>query len=105
MLSQQRCLNHDLREAVARCPECTQFFCRECITEHDDRILCAGCLRRSAERKTARGISRAPLWRVGQVALGLVLAWLFFFICGQLLISIPSPSHEKALWPHEIDSP
>ena len=26
----QRCFNHVLREAVARCPECLRYFCREC---------------------------------------------------------------------------
>ncbi|MFN7139481.1 MAG: rhomboid family protein, partial [Limisphaerales bacterium] len=45
-LTQQHCLNHFTREAAARCPECKQFFCRECITEHDDRVICAGCLRK-----------------------------------------------------------
>jgi hypothetical protein len=40
-ITQQRCLNHMLREAVARCPECSRFFCRECITEHEDKVLCA----------------------------------------------------------------
>ena len=40
----QRCLHHGEREAIARCPECGSFFCRECITEHDERVLCASCL-------------------------------------------------------------
>ena len=45
-LSLQRCRNHAEREAVARCPGCGHHFCRECVTEHDDRILCAACLRK-----------------------------------------------------------
>ena len=43
-LAHQRCFNHALREAAARCPGCGNFFCRECVTEHDDRVLCAACL-------------------------------------------------------------
>ena len=46
LLAHQRCFNHATREAVARCPECHHFFCRECITEHDDRVLCTGCLKK-----------------------------------------------------------
>ena len=47
-LTFQRCFNHAAREAVARCPACGHYFCRECITEHDDRVICAACLRKLA---------------------------------------------------------
>ena len=50
----QRCFNHAGREAVARCPECGQFFCRECITEHEDRVLCSACLKKLTRRPLAR---------------------------------------------------
>ena len=43
-LLHQRCFNHMLREAVACCPECRRYFCRECVTEHEDKVLCAACL-------------------------------------------------------------
>jgi hypothetical protein len=43
-VAHQRCLHHHEREAVARCPECGHYFCRECITEHDERVICASCL-------------------------------------------------------------
>ena len=50
-----RCLHHPVREAVARCPECGQFFCRECITEHEDRVVCSSCLKRlTAKKETKR---------------------------------------------------
>ena len=55
-LSQQRCFNHTSREAVARCPECGRFFCRECITEHDDRVLCAVCLGKKGKTGFIRNI-------------------------------------------------
>src|SRR5438132_254763 len=68
ILARQRCLNHLNREAVARCPECKRFFCRECVTEHEDRLICAACLkklakatarRRVRERATSRGAAAA----------------------------------------------
>ena len=61
-LAHQRCFHHSLREAVARCPECRQFYCRECVTEHDDRMFCAACLRkRSVVAAPAR---RSFAWAV-----------------------------------------
>ena len=61
-LAHQRCFNHAVREAVARCPECGQCFCRECITEHDDRVVCAACLKKltrqygAGEAKTLKSL-------------------------------------------------
>jgi hypothetical protein len=50
----QRCFNHGMREAAARCPECGRFYCRECITEHDDRVLCSACLKKLARAPLAK---------------------------------------------------
>jgi hypothetical protein len=97
-LSQQRCFNHGEREAVARCPSCGQFFCRECITEHDDRAICAVCLRK---------LSRAPLLqrrgflgvvRFAQLMAGLIAAWFFFYLIGEILLALPASFHEGTLW-------
>ena len=100
-LTEQRCLNHALREAVARCPICHRFFCRECITEHDDRVICAGCLKKqlaTAERRTRTGVGL----EVGQCVLGLVTAWFFFYLVGRGLLSIPSTFHEGAFWKEKL---
>ena len=93
-----RCLHHPVREAVARCPECAQFFCRECITEHEDRVVCSSCLRRLAVRPVAKRRGFAPLWRLSAAALGIVVAWLFFFVVGRILVSIPSSFHEGEIF-------
>ncbi len=78
-LASQRCLNHATREAVARCPECGHFYCRECITEHDDRVICASCLKKlvqQAEPVAKRRVNPWPfLFSVG----GFVLAWFVFY--------------------------
>lgn len=97
-LVHQRCFNHTYREAVARCPECGHFYCRECITEHDDRVVCATCLRRAAEGIAAR--SARPRWILASLAcaMSFVLLWIFFYFCGELLLQIPAKFHEGTVW-------
>src|SRR3954469_6971134 len=93
-LAHQRCFQHSLREAVARCPECRQFYCRECITEHDDRVICATCLRKITATPEARRVSFAWLLPLVQVTMGMIVLWLFFYLFGAALLSIPSQYHE-----------
>ena len=93
-----RCLHHPVREAVARCPECAQFFCRECITEHDDRVVCSSCLKRLTAKTEARRRNFAPLWRVSAAVCGMLVAWLFFFAVGRMLVNIPSSFHEGGIF-------
>lgn len=96
----QRCLHHPDREAVARCPECERFFCRECIAEHDDRIICASCLQllaHPAEKPRGRslwGLVAFPLFRAG---VGLFVAWFCFYLLGHYLLTFPSDFH-AGLW-------
>jgi hypothetical protein len=98
LLTHQHCLNHSSREAVAQCPHCRHFFCRECITEHDDRILCAACLRQATKVvKSERHPFRA-LGRAGLSVAGLFTAALFFYWLGQMLLLIPTPFHDGAMW-------
>ena len=97
-LIDQRCLNHGLREAVARCPECGRFFCRECITEHEERVICAACLKKLAVSIPARRRKLTKLIRALQAGFGVVLVWLFFFLIGQALLALPSTVHEGTLW-------
>jgi hypothetical protein len=97
-LSHQRCFNHASREAAARCPECAQFYCRECITEHDDRVICAACLRKLPKISlTPRG-GFISLLRAAQVGLGVVVVWMFFHFLGEMLLSIPSSFHDGTIW-------
>jgi len=97
-LAATRCRIHPDREAVARCPSCAGFFCRECITEDAGLLVCAACLRAAA------GPAAGPRarWEVPglllQTALGLLLGWLAFSWAGRLLIMIPSSFHEGTLW-------
>jgi hypothetical protein len=101
-LTRQRCWTHSAREAAARCPACERFFCRECVTEHDGRLLCAACLRallvaaKPSGRRTRRAL--AVVWQALQVGAALALIWFFFYLCAQTLISLPSKFHEGTVW-------
>lgn len=97
-LHQQRCFHHSLREAAARCPECGRFFCRECITEHDGRVMCATCLRTLAQAPRSRRAGFRAVARTGQFSAGVITVWLVFYLLGRLLVSLPDSFHEGTLW-------
>ena len=97
-LTHQRCFNHSLREAAARCPECAKFFCRECVTEHDDRLICAACLKKIARPPLTQRGWFLGFVRAAQCLAGVVLAWIFFHAIGQALLSIPTTFHEGTVW-------
>jgi hypothetical protein len=82
----QRCWNHDTREAVCRCPECGRSFCRECVTEHEARLLCASCL--NALPRERRGAAHPRLRAVALGVAGILLAWMVFYGAGEGLILI-----------------
>ncbi|MCD6052747.1 MAG: rhomboid family protein [Verrucomicrobia bacterium] len=97
-LQKQRCLNHSVREAVARCPLCTQYFCRECVTEHEDRVICAACLRRLTFKPAAKKRNLAGVKRLMAGACGFLLAWMMFYTAGRMLLSIPAEFHDGSVW-------
>ncbi|MCC5843346.1 MAG: rhomboid family protein [Verrucomicrobia bacterium] len=87
-VSRARCRNHADREAVARCPECGHTFCRECIVEHEGRMICKECLEKLlAQKPDRRGrmyLRRAALW--GLSLISFLLTWSFFLLLGRLMI-------------------
>jgi hypothetical protein len=105
-LLQQRCFNHSLREAAARCPECGRCFCRECVTEHEDRVLCAACLRKLVKPPLSRRRPFLAGLRIAQVLVGVFTAWIVFYFLGQTLVSLPESFHQGSLWtPGWLDEP
>jgi hypothetical protein len=97
-LARQRCFIHDFREAAARCPVCRNAYCRECVTEHEGRVVCASCLKKMP---TATAASRRRIARLaGGVLpiLGLLLAWLVFYGVGRVLMLIPADVHDGTAW-------
>jgi hypothetical protein len=87
----QRCSIHLEREAAVRCPGCNRFYCRECVTEHLGRMMCAHCVaRQSATRTGAR--SPGARWLVLSLG-GWLFAWVVFYYLGMLLARMPSEFH------------
>lgn len=97
-LLHQRCFNHMLREAVARCPECQRYYCRECVTEHEDKVLCASCLSHIVDPAASRLKRWGGFAGIIHFLLGTMLIWMFFYYMGQLLLALPSSFHEGTLW-------
>ena len=97
-LAAQRCSIHEGREAAARCPACKGYFCRECVTEHAGRMICARCVAREKDQEIAAkqerfGWLRYSAWTVG----GLLLTWLVFYYAGVGLANLPSTFHGGSL--------
>jgi hypothetical protein len=97
-LARLRCFNHSRREAVARCPACERYFCRECVTEHEDRVLCAACLSTLTLQSTTIRSTMSGLMKAAQFLLGGWFLWMCFYYLGQLLLLLPSSFHEGVLW-------
>jgi len=97
-LSKQRCYHHKKREAAARCPDCGRYVCRECITEHEDRVLCASCLNKLTSDSTLEKFQLRTLNHFLLASLGWLTIWLFFYYLGQALLSIPSSFHDGDIW-------
>lgn len=94
---EQRCWNHETREAVCLCLECGRSFCRECVSEHEGRLLCAACLRNKAR---AAGVSGGKLRHARTLCLslaGVILGWAIFFGAAESVITIAERS-ERVSW-------
>ena len=96
-----RCFHHPLREAAARCLACGRHFCRECVTEHEERVLCAACLATRTDAAGERRRRRAWIPRAGLGLTGLLLAWLVFFGLGRALVAVPDAFHAADFWARE----
>jgi hypothetical protein len=90
-LVHQRCWNHDAREAVVRCPGCFRFYCRECVVEHQGRMICTACVTSGEIHAGER--SRLAVWTVFGLG-GFLLAWSVFYYLGMFLARIPSDFFE-----------
>ena len=97
-LASQRCFHHAQREAAARCPDCGRFFCRECVVEHDGRVLCASCLAKLARLPLRPRRAFVGVTRVLQCLVGVFTLWFFFYLVGESLLALPASFHEGTLW-------
>ena len=97
-ISKKRCFNHISREAAACCPVCKRFFCRECITEHDDRVICSSCLGKKVSIKKDPKTAITVLKSILYFTIGFFIIWIFFFIMGKSLLSLPDTFHKGTMW-------
>jgi hypothetical protein len=88
-LAARRCLVHADREAAARCPACHQYYCRECVVEHEDRFLCAACLQKSIEAGTKRHAIRFDWLSPFRLLLGFACTYVSFYVIERILLLIP----------------
>jgi hypothetical protein len=95
-LLDRRCTNHELREAAVECPSCKRSFCRECVVEHDGRMMCSGCVAMLARSDAATERAKRIRWTLAAVG-GLLLAWVTFYYLGAMLARIPSQFHTAAV--------
>jgi len=94
---QQRCRNHENREAVCRCPQCGRSFCRECVSEHEARLLCAACLKLLAERPVPRTRSLRRLVPAALALAGILTAWAVYFAGAEAAMTLADRS-ERSEW-------
>lgn len=90
---QQRCFVHPSREAVSLCLDCHHAYCRECVVDHDGRLICAACLARlraplARGNRTLRKIVSAM-----STALAILLCWILFYMFGRLLMMAEPARH------------
>lgn len=97
-LAQQRCDNHHDRGAAARCPECRSYFCHECVTEHEGRMICRLCLELHVAPSVNKPRRIGPLVVGLQCFVGLFVLWLFFYGVGRVLLAVPSDFHDAKVW-------
>jgi sulfite exporter TauE/SafE len=94
----RRCVRHPAREAAARCPACGGFFCRECVVEHDGRLLCTPCLAKITKAIGERRRRWTAVRRGAMAAAGAMLLWICFATTGSWLLKIPPAFHDGTVW-------
>jgi len=94
------CLIHPDRSAVARCPACREFFCSECITEHDGKLICAACLAKGSVQRRGPEKKRLVIHpaAVLQFLVALALCWALYYFAGRFLGGIPDEFHDGTIW-------
>lgn len=75
---------------MARCPECARYYCRECIVEHDNRVLCTHCVSKLLAPKTKKRRSLEPVFLPLAFCVVLLVGWMCFYLLAEVLLRIPS---------------
>ncbi len=92
------CTIHPERSSSAQCSSCRRFFCPECITEHEGKLICAECLSALSKPAVEKTRTRIPWAAMIQFMVALILAWMLFFFFAQTLGDIPDDFHDGTIW-------
>ena len=68
------------------------------MTEHEDRLICAVCLKKLASIPLTRRRGFIGVVRALQLCLGAVTIGCFFYWFGQSLLRLPSSFHDGTVW-------
>lgn len=100
ILGDTTCVTHADRVSAARCPSCRQFYCAECITEHEGRMICAGCLEKQlVQIQPAEAKRRSfPLAAIVQFVMAVLVVWVVFYFFAKTLADIPDDFHDGTIW-------
>ncbi|HEX4809945.1 MAG TPA: hypothetical protein VH325_13490 [Bryobacteraceae bacterium] len=94
-LSAARCLNHEAREAVSRCPSCQNYFCRECIAIFDNRVTCAACLKKISKEERVTPKTGLGAAGITLAVAGLLSTWFAFYAASWMILQfreqVPAP--------------
>ncbi len=87
------CFVHPSREAVALCLECRRSYCRECVVDHDGRLICAACLGRlnNAGAGSTSSVRRALSF--AGLGVALLFCWIFFYMTGRAFMLAEPARH------------
>ncbi len=85
---------------MARCRSCGLACCRECVVEHEFRLVCADCLRREAERAGGRG-GRVAWAAFGQWVVAAGVVWVIFYAVAAGWRRVPEVFHDGVIWGRE----
>ncbi len=99
LLKHKRCFNHADREASARCPSCKNDFCRECITEHDGRMLCVNCLKKTFLKKKSQNKLIVPIIYTLMLTAALMVIFLCFIWLGRTIAFSKVSNHASHAQP------
>lgn len=84
-LMSKKCFNHADRVAGAKCLECGNFFCAECITAHEGRRTCSNCLKQLHDHEKGKRSRKSHLTIIMAIAGGVILIMLFYAIGTKLI--------------------
>ncbi|PIE90271.1 MAG: hypothetical protein CR997_06690 [Acidobacteria bacterium] len=88
-LSTRRCTNHPQREAVVQCPDCKLFFCRECVTEKEFKMMCSSCLLSQVDEPKKQRKWPGLLKQLILSMAGFLFLWLCLYYLGKAFIEVP----------------